>query len=168
MSSYTQNPNSSDDTSMPSSEVKLNALFLVVGAFEVSYEHLLNEESGLGIDVFIPFDEDITDELNYYISPYYRLYFGKKYAAGFFLEGFAMLNSYNEVENFIIDDLFGFTEERESKTNFALGIGLGGKWVTSRGFLGELGFGVGRNLFNSSNNGSEFVGKVGITLGYRF
>jgi len=76
-------------------EVKLNAFFMVVGAFEPSYEYLLNEESGIGVSVFIPFDNDIKDDINYYISTYYRFYFGKKYAAGFFLEGFGMLNSTN-------------------------------------------------------------------------
>ena len=47
------------------------------------------------------------------------------------------------------------------------GIGVGGKWVTNNGFIGELNLGVGRNLFNS-NNIDDLVGKVAITLGYRF
>ena len=62
------------------------------------------------------------------------------------------------------DDIF-FNED--NVTDFALGIGVGGKWVTKRGFLAELNFGFGRNLFNSDSN-EDFIGKVGITLGYRF
>ena len=72
-------------------EVKLNGLYLVIGAFDVAYERTINEESAFGVDLFLPFDNDI--DINYYVSPYYRFYFGKKYPAGFFVEGFGMLNS---------------------------------------------------------------------------
>lgn len=151
-------------------EVKLNALFMVVGAFEPSYEYLLNEESGIGISVFIPFDSDIKDDINYYISPYYRFYFGKKYAAGFFLEGFGMLNSTNWIYGEVLGDFDPiFVVREETVTDFALGIGLGGKWITRRGLLGEINFGIGRNLFSNNDNfDNEFVGKIGITVGYRF
>ena len=149
-------------------ELKINGLFLVIGAFEATYERTLNEESGIGVSVFIPFDNEITEDINYYISPYYRLYFGKGYATGFFIEGFGMLNSVNEY-NYLYDSSFNETVTKETITDFALGIGLGGKWVTKSGFIGELNFGVGRNLFNSSEySDSEIVAKVGISLGYRF
>lgn len=149
-------------------ELKINGLYLVIGSFELTYERALNEESALGISAFLPFDEDIKDDINYYISPYYRFYFGKKYASGFFVEGFGMLNSVKEEEEVVLSppDLVGFDEV--NTTDFALGIGLGGKWVTNRGFLAELNFGVGRNLFNSSDSDNEFVGKVGISVGFRF
>lgn len=151
-------------------EVKLNALFMVVGAFEGAYEYLLNEESGVGVSVFLPFDEDIKDDINYYVSPYYRFYFGEKYAAGFFLEGFGMLNSTNWYGYEIIENEFeSAIYKEETVTDFALGIGLGGKWITKRGLLGEINFGVGRNLFNSSDfDDNDFVAKLGITVGYRF
>jgi len=150
-------------------EVKINALFLVVGAFEGTYERLLNEESGVGISVFLPFDDDI--DLKYYVSPYYRIYFGKKYASGFFVEGFGMLNSIRDSEIIFFDN-FGniISREENNTTDFALGIGVGGKWVTNRGMFAELNFGVGRNLFNSNNGNdiNEFVGKAAISIGYRF
>ncbi|MFD0990230.1 hypothetical protein ACFQ1R_08990 [Mariniflexile jejuense] len=146
-------------------ELKLNGLFLIAGSFEVTYERTINEESGVGFSVFLPFDEEVKDDVNYYISPYYRFYFGKKYAAGFFIEGFGMLNSVNEfIFNSNLNDF-----EKKSITDFALGIGVGGKWVTNNGFVGELNLGFGRNLFNDySNTDLKFVGKIGITLGYRF
>lgn len=151
-----------------SSEIKLNALYLVLGAFEGTYEYLLNEESGLGISVFLPIDSEVNDDINYYISPYYRFYFGNKYAAGFFLEGFGLLNSVNESTYYYTGGIDP-SIEKEKVTDFALGIGLGGKWITKRGLLGEISLGIGRNLFNSSDiEDSEFVGKVGITIGYRF
>ena len=142
-------------------ELKLNALFLILGALEVTYERTLNEESGIGLTVFLPLDNDVSDEIKYYISPYYRFYFGNKYASGFFLEGFGMINSTNRDLNF-------FIYEEDFRTDFALGIGLGGKWITNSGFIGEINFGVGRNLFNNNNTDYEIIAKGGISLGYRF
>lgn len=146
-------------------EVKLNGLFLVLGAFEVTYERTINEESAFGANVFVAFDDDIGD-LNYFVSPYYRFYFGKKYAAGFYVEGFGMLNSTESYEIDFTSD--SFLERNDAKTDFALGIGTGCKWLTKRGFIAEIGFGVGRNLFSNNDLDFEIIGKGGIRLGYRF
>lgn len=147
-------------------EIKGNALFLVAGALEVSYEHLLNEESGVGVSLFVSYDESINTKFS--LTPYYRFYFGKKPAAGFFVEGFGMLNSYSD-DYYVYDSNFNETTiDGENITDFALGFGLGGKWVTKKGFIFEINGGVGRNLFNSSDNDYEIVGRGGITLGYRF
>jgi len=148
-------------------EIKLNGLFLIAGALEVTYEKTLTDESGVGITVFLPIDDDISDDINYFVSPYYRFYFGKKYAAGFYVEGFGMLNSTNEFI-FTSNNNNFFETIKEEKTDFALGIGIGGKWVTKSGFIGEVGFGVGRNLFNNNNQDFEIIGKGGIRIGYRF
>jgi hypothetical protein len=148
-------------------EIKLNGLFLIAGALEVTYEKTLTDESGVGITVFLPIDDDISDDINYFVSPYYRFYFGKKYAAGFYVEGFGMLNSTNDF-TFTSNNNNFFETIKEEKTDFALGIGIGGKWVTKSGFIGEVGFGVGRNLFNNNNQDFEIIGKGGIRIGYRF
>lgn len=148
----------------PKNEIKGNALLLVVGALEFTYEHLLNEESGVGVSLFVPYDNDI--ETNFSLSPYYRFYFGQKPAAGFFVEGFGMIDSY---EDSIYTEANNYSSYDDiSRTDFALGFGLGSKWVTKNGFLFEINAGVGRNLFNSSDTNHEFVGRGGITLGYRF
>ncbi|MGB5363999.1 MAG: DUF3575 domain-containing protein [Aureibaculum sp.] len=153
-----------EEITLKQNEIKLNGLYLVLGAFEATYERLLNDESAAGVSLFVPFDADINEEVNYYISPYYRFYFGNEYAKGFFLEGFGMLNSTNEY----VYDFGSENSDKNSVTDFALGIGLGGKWLTKRGLLGEINFGIGRNLFNGSNSDNEFIGKLGITVGYRF
>jgi hypothetical protein len=156
-------------------EIKLNALLLVTGAFDITYERTLNKKSGLGFTFFIPYD---NEDINYYIAPYYRHYFGKKYASGFFLEGFGMLNSQN------IDRLTGKTNTidflgilittRESLpekiTDFGLGVGLGSKWVTRNGIIFEFNFGVGRNLFQDYNTtkSSAIIGKAAISIGFGF
>ena len=145
-------------------EVKLNGIMLVVGAVEVGYEYLLNEESGIGISVFLPYDDEVSDDIKYYLSPYYRYYFGKKYAGGFFLEGFGMLNRSDRDLKFIF-----FDDNKDNfVTDFALGIGLGGKWMTKKGFVGEINYGFARNLFETKESEYNFIGKFGISIGYRF
>lgn len=162
--SFSQNETEPSTSTQNFNELKLNGLYLVLGAFDVTYERTINEESAFGLNVFLPFDDDVNDDINYYISPYYRFYFGNKYAAGFFVEGFGMLNSTNEY-NYLIGSN---TSRKENITDFALGIGLGGKWITKSGFIGELNLGFGRNLFNNDRYDYEIIGKVGITIGYRF
>ncbi|MBR9845072.1 MAG: DUF3575 domain-containing protein [Algicola sp.] len=145
-------------------EVKLNGIMLVVGAFEVGYEYLLNDESGVGISVFLPYDDEVLDDIKYYVSPYYRYYFGKKYAGGFFLEGFGMLNrSDRELKFFFFDD-----NRDNFVTDFALGLGIGGKWITKKGFVGEINYGFARQLFETNESEYNFIGKFGISIGYRF
>ncbi|WOD44831.1 DUF3575 domain-containing protein [Hwangdonia lutea] len=157
----TQNETDNSASTQNFNEIKLNGLFLIIGALDVTYERTLNEESGVGISILLPIDNNVSDDIKYMISPYYRFYFGEKYAGGFFLEGFGMLNSTNREINFS-NDTYDF------RTDFALGIGLGGKWITKSGFIGELSFGVGRNLFNNKNTDYEIIGKGGISIGYRF
>ncbi|MDD5149424.1 MAG: DUF3575 domain-containing protein [Flavobacterium sp.] len=155
----------------PKNEIKGNALFLVAGALEVTYEHLINEESGIGVSLFVPYVSDVSEKFN--LTPFYRFYFGKKPAAGFFVEGFGMLNSYKYFTYNGMDYSNGLPlglmyNDKVNRTDFALGFGLGAKWVTRKGFLFEINGGVGRNLFNSSDTDYQIVGRGGITLGYRF
>lgn len=166
ISSFSQETQKENIANQNFNELKVNGLYLVLGAIDVTYERTINEESAFGINVFLPFDDDINDEINYYISPYYRFYFGNKYAAGFFVEGFGMLNSTNDYR--YSSNEFDTVIEEEKITDFALGIGLGGKWITNSGFIGELNLGFGRNLFNSERYDYEIIAKVGITVGYRF
>jgi hypothetical protein len=146
-------------------EFKGNALFLVLGTLELTYERLINEESGVGISVHVPFTNE--SDINFSVTPYYRFYFGKKPAAGFFVEGFGMLN---QVEDSIYDYNSNFEDKEKTITDLAFGLGLGGKWITKRGVLFEINAGLGRNLFNEYNDNRdyEFIGRGGITVGYRF
>jgi hypothetical protein len=147
-------------------ELKGNALFLVLGAAEVTYERLINEDSGLGVSLFFVKEDDFDTQFN--LTPYYRSYFGKKPAAGFFVEGFAMINS-GDTGNYLAYDSINqnyYTVEGENFTDFALGFGLGSKWIQKRGFVFEINAGIGRNLLTS--NSPEIVGRGGIAIGYRF
>lgn len=152
----------SESVSFKKNEIKINAAFLVAGALEVSYERILNEESAFGAALYLAIVDDF--EPNFQFTPYYRYYFGKKPAAGFFAEGFGMLNSYDNY-SYSYNSSSSYSE---SRTDFALGFGLGAKWITKKGFIFEINGGVGRNLFNSSDTDYEIVGRGGITFGYRF
>lgn len=77
-----------------------------------------------------------------------------------------MLNSTNDY--IYSSNGFDFISEKENITDFGLGIGLGGKWITNSGFIGELNVGFGRNLFNTDRYDYEIIGKIGINVGYRF
>ncbi len=146
-------------------ELKGNALFLVLGAVEFTYERLLTQDSGLGVSVFF-ISEDEADT-NFSLTPYYRAYFGKKPTAGFFVEGFSMVNSGVLSTMYYYDNNGNVTNtDKERFTDFALGFGLGSKWIHRKGFVFEINAGIGRNLF--SDNSPEIVGRGGITLGYRF
>nr|WP_315151825.1 DUF3575 domain-containing protein [uncultured Flavobacterium sp.] len=172
--SYSQEKESA---SFNRNELKINALMFLTGAFEVTYERLLNDESGVGMALFASFDKDI--DVKFSATPYYRFYFGKKPAAGFFAEGFGMLNSYEREGYNEYDYNTGVLTEivpDKRVVDFALGFGIGGKWVTKKGFVFELNGGVGRNLFNSSNDNNndyyeddyQIVGRGGFSIGYRF
>ncbi len=150
-------------------EVKLNVFgVLVFEWIDVSYEYLINEESSFGVGVLVGFDnnEDIDEYRKFSLTPYYRRYFSSKFARGFFVEGFGMLHSY---ENNNYDYYINGNYQHNDKTNteFAVGISVGGKFISKKGFTTEIYLGIGRNL--GRDNGSlEVVGRGGVSLGYRF
>ncbi|PCJ95402.1 MAG: hypothetical protein COA50_09360 [Flavobacteriaceae bacterium] len=99
-------------------------------------------------------------------TPYYRQYFSKKYAAGFFVEGFGMLNS--GIEDYYYNDRIDSSSMGAfDYTDFALGISIGGKFIAKRGFVAEIYSRIGPNIVES-DNGPEIVGRGDIALRYRF
>jgi hypothetical protein len=141
-------------------EVKINALTLLAGKWlDVSYERLVDEESSYGISATINTDQDETN-LGYALTPFYRRYFSGKYARGFFVEGFGSLYSSKD------SDFFGNGTD-EFETAFAVGISVGGKFVSKKGFSTELLLGIGRNIIENNNVDGAY-GRIGISVGYRF
>ncbi|MET7028534.1 DUF3575 domain-containing protein [Sediminicola luteus] len=156
--------------SQPRDEFKINAFNLIAFTYmDLSYERLLHEEASLGVSVLINIGND-NELLDYFrdfsITPYYRQYFSKQYAEGFFVEGFGMLNS-GEDYYYSFDDQGNETNTGETYTDFALGVSVGGKFVTKRGFIAEIYTGLGRNLLGD-DTAPEIVSRGGISLGYRF
>jgi hypothetical protein len=163
-------------------EVKLNAFSLIVfSSLDVSYEYLLNKDSSFGIGVFYNFndvDNDLYYPKRFSITPYYRWYFSEtRFARGFFVEGFGMLNTYedNEYYNYYYDNNGNYISNNETfkETDFALGVSVGGKFIIKSGFTAEIYGGVGRNIFNNDSNNNvnfsnDLITRGGISLGYRF
>lgn len=161
-------------------EVKLNAFSLIVfSSLDVSYEYLLNKDSSFGVGVFYNFN-DINNDLyfpkKFSITPYYRWYFSEtRFARGFFVEGFGMLNTYEDNDNYYDyydnNGNYIYSNETFKETDFALGISVGGKFIIKSGFTAEIYAGIGRNLFNNNNNDyldNDLITRGGISLGYRF
>lgn len=156
-------------------EIKINALFLILGAFEGTYERSINEESAVGASVTFLLDNENDINTAFALSPYYRLYFGKKPVSGFFVEGFGLYSVINYDNSYYTYDPNNsgyYIESTDKVSAFALGIGLGGKWYTKSNILFEINAGIGRNLSISSDNPnndySRITGKFGINIGYRF
>lgn len=148
----------------------------------ISYEYLLNEESSIGISGLINLYEDdndgehfidLTPEYNekYMITPYYRRFFSRKPAWGFFIEGFGMINKQEKtITQSFIDSNSNVTYKKtlETSNNFAMGIAVGGKFVTNKGFTFEFFGGLGRNIATSNSKiATEVVPRLGILVGYR-
>lgn len=156
----------SQDTSFePKNEVRLNSFNLIAFKWlDVAYERALNEESSVGISITTALSDEFTgwgeSKRNYSITPYYRHFFTKSYARGFFMEGFAKINGGER------DVYIDSNPDTVKYNDVAFGIGAGGKFISRRGFVGEINAGLGRNLFNS--DAPEVVGRAGISFGYRF
>ncbi len=159
-----------------SHEVKLNAFnTLIFKSLEGSYEYLINKESSAGISIMVNLNDEFNEGPEYNedftITPFYRRFFSRKYAWGFFMEAFGMYNkqqnSYYEYD--YAEPVDGHSYSDEETSNFALGISIGGKFVSQKGFAFEFYGGVGRNLFTSdSRHNYEFVPRLGVSFGYRF
>jgi hypothetical protein len=147
-------------------EIKLNLLSPLLGAVEVGYERYLNKNSSLGISTLFVFDHTKDKDMNYSLSPYYRYYFGKKYASGFFVEGFGMLTSIDGKKIYAANNVT-FTEKKDVY-DIALGAGFGWKLVTKKGLVFEANAGYGKLLFNADKTDHTIVAKFGLSVGYRF
>jgi len=138
-------------TTASKNEVKLNISYALLGAPELSYERIINEDSSFGTSLAFSIDRD--NDFNYMLTPYYRFFFGKKQAAGFFIEGNAAV----------------FSEDYRSnnETGFGLGLAVGGKLLSKNNWIGELYLGLGRTLINEDKT-AEAYPRVGISIGKRF
>lgn len=167
--SFSQEANNDFDTSKRD-ELKLNMTNLIAFKWlDVGYERIINEESSFGVGTLISLGDDYDTGLDEYrtfsITPYYRHFFSKKYAQGFFVEAFTMLHSGKDEYYYSSSGPYG-TYVEETYTDFAVGISAGAKFVTKRGFIAEIYLGIGRDLLGNSD--MEVVGRGGIAIGYRF
>ena len=160
-------------------EFSANVLnLLVVGALDVTYERILSGHSSFSVNLFTKLlnknGETDVSEIYYKdisLTSKYKFFFSeRKTAWGFYTEAFAMIsNGDNERYVEYQDPTTGYWEsetEEDNYTDFALGIGLGYKYVAKQGLVIDLSFGVGRNLFHKDS--PTIVTLSAINFGYRF
>ncbi|MBW1298749.1 hypothetical protein [Aquimarina litoralis] len=180
--SFSQDTTNKFPRDINKNEIGINPINIIAfAALDVSYERVLTSNNSIGVDLFYRFSEDIDNDGDIVdrdgifdkklaITGHYKYFFGSRVARGFYLEGFGMLStgdSDNTVRVLNTDgELTGFRDISEDFTDFALGFGVGGKFVTKNGFFLDIGFGIGRNLF--SDKSPEIIVRPNLYLGYRF
>lgn len=157
-------------------EVRLNLFMSAIGYPEISYEHYLKNNTGIGVSASGSIVNK-EDQSIYFLSPFYRVYFGSKKALGFFMEG--NLSSY-WIEHFIsyydtnvngYGNGYTYTPYYHIKQSVGffnyLGYGalLGYKFTNKSGIIAEISFGVDR-LHNSGS--VDYQTRMGISLGKSF
>lgn len=135
---------------------------------DVSYEYYLNDESSAGITFQTRLADENNNEFNrtYAISPFYRYFVTQdEHNSGLFGEVFVKINGGQER---IIEEVEGQDNNitYEKYGNMALGLSLGYKYRSDKGFVATGYGGVGRNLLNSG--GPNVVPRLGISIGYAF
>lgn len=161
----------SQESTSKKHEVKINMIsLLAMSAIDVTYEHILSQESSLGLSLYSYVGNNNNDlgsqYRNFSITPYYRNYFSSNYNSGFFIEAFAMYNEYKDYGETSNPDR-NYSDSYKNTNAFALGFAAGSKWVTQKGFLAEVSLGFGRNLFTKDHERSV-AGRGGITIGKQF
>lgn len=148
-------------------DLLIDPIFLIAGPIvNASYERILNEDYGVGVHTL--FGLGAMDEI-VQISPYARMYTGKKYASGFFLEAFVPITSTKEDVSRYDDNTGNYIERRDERNStVGLGVGLGGKWVVKRSIVLEIGGGVARRFGYKGTTGEPITGKWMMGIGYKF
>ncbi len=155
-------------------ELSIGAFNLVAfGALDIAYERIMSPNSSWAVEAFVLAlnDEDVGDpyEKDLSLTGKYKHFFGDRSTWGFYVNGLAMISTgkYTNSDDIYISDPYNnLAREEHNYTDFALGFGLGGKFVSQQGFSLDLGTGIGRNLF--SENSPTIVGQFNVNLGFRF
>lgn len=153
-------------------ELSINAFNLVAfGIIDIAYERVIDENSTWAIEGYLyPNNDDYYGDgffKNTSLTGKYKHFFSSTYARGFYVNGFGMLSSGEYDTDYYLSEQSGeYVYETENYTDFAIGFGLGGKFVSQGGFLLDLNAGIGRNLL--SDNSPTIVGQFMVNLGYRF
>jgi len=180
-SSFSQEPLTQNETiykrDTAKNELSIGALNLVVfGALDLAYERILTPNSSWAVEAFILAlnrnNEDLSDAFSkdYSLTGKFKYFFGERSTWGFYVNGLAMISTgeydNNDYYAYDVNGMPIYTNDVKNYTDFALGFGLGGKFVAKQGFVFDLSAGIGRNLFSS--NSPTIVGQLNANLGYRF
>lgn len=150
-------------------ELRLNFPALILGVVEVNYEKFIADDAGIGLAASVTVDKVENLSRRWYALPYYRLYFGKQKASGFFIEGNIALVSqkefYTQYQYNGENQSPSYPTYERSTTNFGFGGAIGAKLLARNGFIGEIFAGGGRLFGNSI---AAAYPRIGICIGKRF
>lgn len=141
-------------------EIKLDVFdILALKTLDISYENELNSESSIGLSILFNFEKNASFRYkqDFALTPYFRQRLFDRGNVNFFGELFGSINSGETIVATIEEDY----------TDFAFGLGFGGKYVSPNGFVLDFHAGIGRNLFNTDVS-PEIIPRVGISVGKRF
>ncbi len=161
-------------------ELSANAFnVLIFGALDLGYERILSDHNSIAIDLFTKLlnknegeDFDLSEAYakDFSLTTKFKFFFTEDNTAwGFYAEGFGMLSSGENKKKVEMTDPEGetYTEEMYlDYTDFAIGVGAGYKYVAKQGFVIDLSFGLGRNLFHKDS--PDLVILPAVNVGYRF
>ena len=142
------------DSYFPKNEIKVNVIYPFWGMAEISYERSLNAHSSVGMSVFTDFN---SFKDSWFVSPYYRYYFGKKPSSGLYLEGQTVFAKSSD------KNLFS-AESSDGKMLFGVGLGAGYKLVLPKGWLFDANVSAGTFV----NKGAGGYFRPGLSFGKRF
>jgi hypothetical protein len=140
-------------------EIRVNLFTGLLGLPELNYERLLNDNSGLGLAVSVAVEDKELMATRALILPYYRMYFGKGYASGFFIEGNMGVSLEKQPK------WYWPAYQYKSGAFFGLGSAVGVKLQSRNNLIGEVYLGAGR-LFGDSYDGAYL--RMGVCLGGRW
>lgn len=162
-------------------ELNLNVLnVLVFGALDIGYERVLDNNTTIGLQLFSKvFNKNEGEDVDlskvyakdFSLTSKFKYFFDDQAtASGFYAMGFGMISDgTNEKTIKVTDpetDKTSKVDVDRDYTDFALGFGVGGKFVAKQGFLLDVSFGLGRNLFHKDS--PDIVILPAINVGYRF
>lgn len=139
-----------------------------VPLLNISYERLLNESFGFGMNGLFYFGKNSDSDGFTQISPYFRSYFGKKFASGFFVQGFVPITMTKEHYRVYDEAYTESTRKVENRTSVGLGFGFGAKWVSRKNIIFESSIGVAKRFGEAKNYYStNITGIWMLGIGYR-
>ena len=166
------NPNNESGSQRKNDIVVDPILLIAVPLINVSYERILNKDMGVGVNAMVTLSDEVDDFKQF--SPYFRYYMGRKYAQGFFFEGFVPVTLENDVYySYQYDDInnnyYYVNSSKKNLTTVGIGFGVGGKWLIKDRLVIEASGGIARRFgdFDTYDIG-PVTGKIMGGIGYRF
>jgi hypothetical protein len=166
-------------TAQAQTEIKINPVGLLFKNVDLGVEFGVSKDIGIELRPFFNFGSFTVNDIKY-----------KNSRIGAIVEGKYYFNTEKNIDKFYADIYMKYVGGKSAVSDntsgvdvsykrFAVGFGLGYKWVTSRNIVIEIGLGVGRafvNEWTTENGTTDFSGfplvnidgTGKLAVGYRF